>query len=245
MNEINMNYGVNSVLMSSANGTKYWIRMGYGADGHAFRVWSEATKPMELAGDGDWEVVFGTFTLPNSAGVDMVFVGGLHNFVIPSSCSLNVSVSNNNGSSFESYDKDSNEAHVFSSTGTQLRVKLTGNGHPNKSPFSCSKDSFYVDGHFPGNPVLPGVLIVEAFGQAAAALTAHGIDKKEYDNKLVFLMSVEKARFRNPVVPDCKLELKIEAIRSHGRVWKYKGEAFVEGKKMSDAQWSATIVDRK
>ena len=138
-------YGVNSVLMSSANGTKYWIRMGYGADGHAFRVWSEATKPMELAGDGDWEVVFGTFTLPNSAAIDMVFVGGLHNFVIPSSCSLNVSVSNNNGSSFESYDKDSNEAHVFSSTGTQLRVKLTGNGHPNKSPFSCSKDSFYVD----------------------------------------------------------------------------------------------------
>ena len=50
---------------------------------------------------------------------------------------------------------------------------------------------------------------------------------------------------RNPVVPDCKLELKIEAIRSHGRVWKYKGEAFVGEKKMADAQWSATIVDRK
>ena len=106
------------------------------------------------------------------------------------------------------------------------------------------KNEFYVNGHFPDNPVLPGVLIVEAFGQAAAALTAHGIDKKEYQNKLVFLMSVEKARFRNPVIPDCKLELKIEAIRSHGRVWKYKGEAFVEGKRMADAQWSATIVDK-
>ena len=79
------------------------------------------------------------------------------------------------------------------------------------------KDSFFVLGHFPGNPVMPGVLIVEAFGQAAA----------------------------NPVIPDCKLELNIEAIRSHGRVWKYKGEAFVQGKKMADAQWSATIVDRK
>ena len=107
------------------------------------------------------------------------------------------------------------------------------------------KDGFYVQGHFPNQPVMPGVLIVEAFGQAAAALTAQGIDKKEYDNKLVFLMSVEKARFRNPVVPDCTLELKIEAIRSHGRVWKYKGEAFVDEKKMADAQWSATIVDRK
>ena len=107
------------------------------------------------------------------------------------------------------------------------------------------KNSFFVQGHFPENPVMPGVLIVEAFGQAAAALTAHGLDKSTYENKLVFLMGVDKARFRNPVIPDCKLELNIEAIRSHGRVWKYKGEAFVDEKKMADAQWSATIVDRK
>ena len=110
---------------------------------------------------------------------------------------------------------------------------------------NVKKNSFFVQGHFPGQPVMPGVLIVEAFGQAAAALTAAGIDKSVYENKLVFLMSVEKARFRNPVIPDCKLELKIEAIRSHGKVWKYKGEAFVGEKKMADAQWSATIVDRK
>ena len=107
------------------------------------------------------------------------------------------------------------------------------------------KDSFFVQGHFPDNPVMPGVLIVEAFGQAAAALTAHGLDKETYNNKLVFLMGIEKARFRSPVIPDCKLELKIKAIRTHGRVWKYKGDAFVDGKKMADAQWSATIVDKK
>jgi 3-hydroxyacyl-[acyl-carrier-protein] dehydratase len=117
--------------------------------------------------------------------------------------------------------------------------------HSAKAIMHVNKDSFFVDGHFPDNPVMPGVLIVEAFGQAAAALTAHGVDKKEYENKLVFLMSVEKARFRNPVIPNCTLELKIEAIRSHGRVWKYKGEAFVDGKRMADAQWSATIVDKK
>ena len=110
---------------------------------------------------------------------------------------------------------------------------------------NVKKTSFFVQGHFPGQPVMPGVFIVEAFGQAAAALTASGIDKSAYQNKLVFLMSVEKARFRIPVIPDCKLELNIEAIRSHGRVWKYKGEATVNGKKMADAQWSATIVDRK
>jgi len=110
---------------------------------------------------------------------------------------------------------------------------------------NVKKDSFFVNGHFPGQPVMPGVLIVESFGQAAAALTAHGLDKATYENKLVFLMSVEKARFRNPVIPDCKLELKIEAIRSHGRVWKYKGDAFVSNTKVADAVWSATIVDRK
>ena len=117
--------------------------------------------------------------------------------------------------------------------------------HSATAIMNVKKDSFYVDGHFPGNPVLPGVLIVEAFGQAAAALTAHGIDPKEYANKLVYLMGVDKARFRNPVIPDCELHLEIEAVRSHGRVWKYKGTAKVDGKRMADAEWSATIVDRK
>ena len=107
------------------------------------------------------------------------------------------------------------------------------------------KNSFFVDGHFPDQPVMPGVLIVEAFGQSAAALTAHGIDKSTYENKLVFLMGIEKARFRNPVIPDCKLLLNIQAIRSHGKVWKYRGQAFVDDKLMADAIWSATIVDKK
>ena len=110
---------------------------------------------------------------------------------------------------------------------------------------NVKKNSFFVQGHFPDNPVMPGVLIVESFGQAAAALTAHGLDKSTYEDKLVFLMGVEKARFRNPVIPDCKLILKIEAIRSHSKVWKYKGEAFVNDQKMADAIWSATIVDKK
>ena len=106
------------------------------------------------------------------------------------------------------------------------------------------KTSFFVQGHFPDQPVMPGVFIVEAFGQAAAALTALGTDPQEYENKLVYLMSVDKARFRNPVLPDCELNLDIEAIRSHGRVWKYKGVAKVNGKKMAEAEWAATIVDK-
>jgi 3-hydroxyacyl-[acyl-carrier-protein] dehydratase len=109
---------------------------------------------------------------------------------------------------------------------------------------NVKKNSFFVQGHFPEYPVMPGVFIVEAFGQAAAALTAHGINPEEYKNKLVYLMSVDKARFRNPVVPDCVLYLDIEAIRSHGRVWKYKGVAKVNEIKMAEAEWAATIVDR-
>ena len=107
------------------------------------------------------------------------------------------------------------------------------------------KTSFFVQGHFPEQPIMPGVLIVEAFGQAAAALTAYSVDPKEYKDKLVYLMSVEKARFRNPVIPDCDLHLEVEAIRSHSRVWKYKGIAKVNGVKMADAEWSATVVDRR
>ena len=109
---------------------------------------------------------------------------------------------------------------------------------------NVKKTSFFVQGHFPGQPIMPGVFIVEAFGQASAALTAHSVSSKEYENKLVYLMSVKKAQFRNPVIPDCKLNLEIEAIRSHGRVWKYKGVAKVNGKKMAEAEWAATTADK-
>ena len=118
---------------------------------------------------------------------------------------------------------------------------------PHKSAvgiINVKKDSFFFQGHFPGQPIMPGVMIVEAFGQAAAVLTACSLNPKEVENKLVYLMSVDKARFRNPVVPDSKLFLEIEAIRSRGRVWRYKGIAKVNGKKMADAEWAATIMDR-
>ncbi len=118
---------------------------------------------------------------------------------------------------------------------------------PNKSAVGVihvKKESFFFQGHFPGQPIMPGVIIVEGFGQAAAALTAYSLSSNEVENKLVYLMSVDKARFRNPIMPNCKLLLEIEAIRSRGRVWRYKGIAKVNGKKMADAEWAATIMDR-
>ena len=109
---------------------------------------------------------------------------------------------------------------------------------------NVTKNSFFVKGHFPGQPVMPGVLIVEAFGQAAAVLTAYSLKPEEVENKLVYFMSVDKARFRKPIMPDCKVLLEIEAIRSRGRVWRYKGIAKVNGTKMAEAEWAASVVDR-
>ena len=118
---------------------------------------------------------------------------------------------------------------------------------PNKSAvgvINVKKECFFFQGHFPGQPIMPGVIIVEAFGQAAAALTAYSLSSEEVEDKLVYLMSVDKARFRNPIMPDCRLLLEIEAIRSRGRVWRYQGIAKVNEKKMADAKWAATIMDR-
>ena len=107
-----------------------------------------------------------------------------------------------------------------------------------------TEDKFFFDGHFPGQPVMPGVLIVEAFGQAAAALAAYCLDPKEVENKLVYLMSIQSARFRKPIFPNNDLYLKCNVDKIKGKIWRYKGEAFCNNEKMADAEWMATIVDR-
>lgn len=117
--------------------------------------------------------------------------------------------------------------------------KNSATGHIN-----VVSSKFYFDGHYPGQPVFPGVLIVEAFGQTAAALSAHSLDPKEIENKLVFLMTIDKARFRNPIVPPCELLLNVKVEKIKGRIWKYSGVALVGNKVMADAQWMATIADR-
>jgi 3-hydroxyacyl-[acyl-carrier-protein] dehydratase len=122
---------------------------------------------------------------------------------------------------------------------TNIIPMISATGH-----IIVTRDKFYFDGHFPGAPVFPGVLIVEAFGQAAAALAAHSLDPKEVENKLVFLMTIDKARFRAPVMPECELLLNVKVEKIKGRIWKYSGIATVNGKKMADAEWMATIADR-
>jgi len=117
---------------------------------------------------------------------------------------------------------------------------ISATGHIN-----VTKNKFFFDGHFPRQPVFPGVLIVEAFGQTAAALSAYCLKPDEVENKLVFLMTIDKARFRNPIVPPCELLLNVKVEKIKGRIWKYSGQAMVDGKIMSDATWMATIADRQ
>lgn len=103
-------------------------------------------------------------------------------------------------------------------------------------------NEWYFQGHFPGKPILPGVLIIEAMAQTAAVLVmkSNGAD----DNKLVYFMSVEEAKFRKPVVPGDVLKLKVTKDKSRGNVWKFKGDAYVDGALVAEASFAAMIVDR-
>lgn len=115
----------------------------------------------------------------------------------------------------------------------------SGLGH-----LKITEDKFFLQGHFPGQPVMPGVMIVEAFGQAAAALAAFSMDPGKVEDKLVYLMSVQSARFRKPIMPPCDLYLDCRVDKIKGKIWRYKGVAYCNNEKMADAEWMATIVDR-
>ena len=106
-----------------------------------------------------------------------------------------------------------------------------------------NKDNFF-QGHFPGHPVVPGVILVEMMAQTAAALIAFSIRDKTFD-KIVYLMNVDSSKFRKPVFPDEKIMANVKALRSKGRVWKFEGEAINEnGELVCNSRWSAMIMDR-
>lgn len=100
----------------------------------------------------------------------------------------------------------------------------------------------FFQGHFPGAPIMPGVLQIEALAQAAAIL---GIETLELagTGKLVYFMGIENAKFRAPVTPGCLLDLEVEFLQKRSRVYKFKGKASVEGKTTSEAEFTAMIAE--
>jgi len=100
----------------------------------------------------------------------------------------------------------------------------------------------FFQGHFPGKPIMPGVLIVEALAQAAGVLTVESQDLAG-SGKLVYFMSIEEAKFRAPVEPGVLLRLEVEAVQSRGRVHKFFGKALIDGKIAAQANFTAMIVD--
>ncbi len=98
-------------------------------------------------------------------------------------------------------------------------------------------------GHFPGHPVMPGVLIIEAMAQTAALLVTAAPDF-DSSNKLVYFMSIDAVKFRKPVVPGDVLELHVEVVQNRGNVWKMSAVGIVEGQKVTEAQFSAMIFDK-
>jgi 3-hydroxyacyl-[acyl-carrier-protein] dehydratase len=102
----------------------------------------------------------------------------------------------------------------------------------------------FFAGHFPGKPVMPGVLILEALAQAAALLAMMSLGPDEA-GKLTYLMGIDSARFRRPVVPGDRLELHVEVTRQKGAVWKQQGTAVVDGQTVAEAEFMAMLVDPK
>lgn len=99
----------------------------------------------------------------------------------------------------------------------------------------------YFQGHFPGHPIMPGVLIIEAMAQTSAVLVMHSAGK-EAEGHLVYFMSIENARFRRPVVPGDRLYVHIARQQQRRRVWKFRGEAKVEGRTVAEATYTAMVV---
>jgi 3-hydroxyacyl-[acyl-carrier-protein] dehydratase len=101
----------------------------------------------------------------------------------------------------------------------------------------------FLQGHIPSEPVMPGVLIIEAMAQTAAVLVVSTYGQSS-EGKLVYFMSIDDVRFRRPVFPGDRLELHVEKVQSRASVWKFSGKAIVEGKLMAEATFAAMIRDK-
>jgi len=118
---------------------------------------------------------------------------------------------------------------------------------PNESAVGLKNVTFnepFFQGHFPGNPVMPGVLIVEAMAQTAGILVVHSLGQSG-TGKMVYFMTIESAKFRKPVIPGDSMHIHVQCLKSRGNVWKFRGEAKVNGVLCAEAEYSAMIFDKE
>ena len=99
-------------------------------------------------------------------------------------------------------------------------------------------------GHFPGHPIYPGVLIIEGMAQTGAILPFTVEDKDKLKDKVVYFMSIDKAKFRKPVKPGDRLEYRVSTIKHRGKIWQLKGEAYVDDELVAEAELKAMIMDK-
>jgi 3-hydroxyacyl-[acyl-carrier-protein] dehydratase len=125
---------------------------------------------------------------------------------------------------------------------TELTAKKSIRGYKN---ISISEPVF--QGHFPGHPIYPGVMIIEGMAQAGGVLAFKSMDnasQEEIENKVVYFMSIDKAKFRTPVKPGDKLEYRLDVIKNKGAIWMLDAKAYVDDKLVAQAELKAMIVDK-
>jgi len=124
------------------------------------------------------------------------------------------------------------------------RITDVKNGEYVEGYLNISITNNVFQGHFPGHPIYPGVLIIEGMAQTGAILPFTIMDKDELKEKVVYFMSIDKAKFRKPVLPGDKLVYKVSTIKHRGKIWHLKGEAYVDGELVSEAELKAMIMDK-
>ena len=122
------------------------------------------------------------------------------------------------------------------------RVERIAPGESITAIKAVSMNEGFFQGHFPGRPIMPGVLIVEALAQAAGVLAVESFELAG-SGKLVYFMAIEGAKFRNPVEPGCLLQLDVEFVQKRATVSKFAGKASVDGKVVAEANFTAMIAD--
>ena len=122
----------------------------------------------------------------------------------------------------------------------RLEVEVPGEKGVGTKNLTMNEEFF--QGHFPGNPVMPGVLQIEAMAQTAGALVMTGVDDYEHHPKGVLFMSIDAVKFRKPVKPGDQMKMHVEKIRARRNIYVFKGESFVDGQLVSEGEFTAMIM---